>query len=225
MKKLNFRQYTAEIIGTFGLVFFGCLAAVLTDDLFTTSLAFGVAVIAFAYTVGRVSGGHFNPAVTLAVLIRKKITVLNAVMYFVAQLIGATIATLFILLITNGTIYEGQFGANDFASGLTLNAFVLEAVLTCIFVFIILVVTSSKDNAKVAPIVIGLTLTIGLGIAYHFTGGSMNPTRSLIPALFTGGTALENVWVFLVAPFVGSIVAALGFILYEKTKVDPTLDI
>ena len=217
----SFRKYLAEFIGTFVLVFFACgTAAVLGCDKNTvnaayllTALAFGLVIVAMAYSIGNVSGCHINPAVSLAMLISGKLSVVDFIGYVVAQFAGATVGAAALIPFTGG-----KFGENGLFDGNIVLSLVIEAILTCVFVLAILGVTSKIENGSVAGVVIGLTLTLVHIIGIHFTGTSVNPARSFGPALFAGGDALTNVWVFIVAPLVGGAVAALiyKFIAPEK---------
>ena len=232
------KKYIAEFLGTFTLVFFGCGTAVVCGG-FTggtgggflgvvgISLAFGLAIVAAAYAIGSVSGCHVNPAVSLAMLIAKKLSVTDFVGYVIAQVIGAFAGSgllMFIVSSSDALSTANGLGQNGFAaaSGLGLSlpgALVVEVVLTFVFVMTILGVTASDKTSNVAGIVIGLTLTFVHIIGIPLTGTSVNPARSLAPAALVGGEALSQVWVFIVAPFVGAAIAALVYKgLVEKKK-------
>ena len=213
------KKYLCEFLGTCILVLFGCGVAVLTKaDIVATSLAFGLTIIATAYVIGNVSGCHVNPAVTFAMWIDKRISGKDFIGYVAAQFLGAIIGSALLVILLNSTGY-GDFrtlglGANGFgteaASGITmLGALITEIILTFVFVLAVLGVTKEKKNSTVAPIVIGLTLTLVHLLGIKFTGTSVNPARSLAPALFLRGDALSQVWVFIVGPFVGAAFAAL----------------
>lgn len=213
------KKYLCEFLGTCVLVLFGCGVAVLTKgDLMTTALAFGLSIVAVAYVIGNVSGCHVNPAVTFAMWIDKRISGKDLLLYIAAQVIGAIAGSAILLLILNSTTL-GDFrtiglGANTFgpqsASGISmLGALIVEVILTFIFVLSVLGVTKDKKNSSVAPIVIGLTLTLVHILGINITGTSVNPARSFAPALWLGGEALSQVWVFIVGPFVGAAFAAL----------------
>ena len=230
------KKYFAELIGTFTLVFFGCGTAVVCGGftggteggylgVVAIALAFGLAIVAAAYAIGSVSGCHVNPAVSLAMLIAKKISVKDFIGYVIAQIIGALKASLllkFIIASTTVLSVENGLGQNGFdaASGLGLSmggAFIIEIVLTFVFIFTILGVTSSEKTANIAGIVIGLTLTFVHIIGIPLTGTSVNPARSLAPALLLGGEALSQVWVFIAAPLIGACLAAYVYkILVNK---------
>lgn len=220
------KKYVAEIIGTMVLVTFGCGVAIFTGcDPVATSLAFGLVIVAMAYSIGNVSGCHVNPAVSLAMLISKKMSVKDFIFYFISQLIGATLGCLILMLVFGANCGYGanlvQQGVIDIAGSVTMEhliGVVAEVILTFTFVLAILGVTSKTTNSAVAGIVIGLTLTLvhllGLGI----TGTSVNPARSLIPALFAGGENLRQVWIYLVGPFAGSALAALVYTYFLDKK-------
>lgn len=219
------KKYLCEFLGTCVLVLFGCGVAVFTEaDLVATSLAFGLSIVAVAYTIGKVSGCHVNPAVSFAMWIDKRISGKDFFFYVLAQTLGAIVGSLLLILIMNCTAI-GDFttvglGQNTFAStasnGITmLGALVTEIVLTFVFVFAVLGVTKEKKNDAVAPIVIGLTLTLVHILGIKLTGTSVNPARSFAPALLIGLksndlTLLTQVWVFIVGPLVGAAFAALA---------------
>ena len=215
------KRYIAEFIGTLVLVLFGCGTAVVTGalniNLIVTALAFGLAIIAMAYVIGNISGCHVNPAVSLAMLISGKLSILDFVCYVVAQVLGAFAgAGLLFAILSNTSIGTLSLGANGFeslsATNITMwGAILTEVILTFVFIYTILGVTSDDKKSSVAGIVIGLTLTFVHIIGISLTGTSVNPARSLAPAVIQGGKALSQVWVFIVAPFIGSILAALTF--------------
>ena len=213
------KKYLCEFLGTCILVLFGCGVAVLTKgELVATSLTFGLTIIATAYVIGNVSGCHINPAVSFAMWIDKRISGKDLIGYVAAQVIGAIIGSALLVILINSTGY-GDFrtlglGANGYgastASGITmLGALIVEIILTFVFVLAVLGVTKEKKNSSVAPIVIGLTLTLVHLLGIKFTGTSVNPARSFAPALFLRGDALAQVWVFIVGPLVGAAFAAL----------------
>ena len=212
------KKYYAEFIGTMVLVLFGCgIAVVSGGNLVATALAFGLAIVAMAYVIGDVSGCHVNPAVSLAMLISKKLSGKDFIWYVVFQFLGglAGSAILYAILV-NTDIGTAAMGANGYGSLSATNisllgALITEVVLTCVFVYTILGVTSDDKKSSVAGIVIGLTLTFVHLLGIGLTGTSVNPARSFAPALFVGGKALSQVWVFLVAPLVGAAIAAYLF--------------
>ena len=212
------KKYIAECIGTLVLVLFGTgIAVVSGGDLVATALAFGLAIVAEAYVIGDISGCHVNPAVSLAMLISKKLTVKDFIYYVIAQVLGAIAGTAILYAILKGTaLGVGALGANGYealsATNISLaGALLTEIVLTFVFVYTILGVTSDKKYASVAGVIIGLTLTFVHLLGINLTGTSVNPARSLAPALFLGGQALKQVWVFILAPLVGAALAAYFF--------------
>ncbi len=212
------KRYVAEFIGTLVLVLFGTgIAVVSGGDLVATSLAFGLAIVAEAYVIGSISGCHVNPAVSLAMYLNKKLNAKDFLYYVIAQVLGAIAGTAILYGILSGTdIGTSALGANFFgelsANNISLvAAFVTEVVLTCVFIYTILGVTSDEKNSSIAGLVIGLTLTFVHLIGIPLTGTSVNPARSLAPALFSGGTALNQVWLFIVAPLIGGAIAAYLF--------------
>jgi len=209
------RKYLAEFIGTAVLVLFACGTAAVTgcsakaDPAYLlTALAFGLVIVAMAYSIGNVSGCHINPAVSLAMLISGKMSVHDFIGYLAAQFLGG-IAGAAILL---GLIGSGKgLGANGLFQDDILKTILIEAILTFVFVLAILGVTSKSENSRVAGLVIGLTLTLVHIFGIYFTGTSVNPARSLGPAIFTGGPALVNIWVFFVGPLLGGAIAAVAY--------------
>ncbi len=219
------KKYIAEFLGTLVLVLFGTgIAVVSGGDLVATSLAFGLAIVAEAYVIGNISGCHVNPAVSLAMLILKKMSKKDFAYYVLAQILGAIVGTAILFLIlssTNlGTIslganYYGEMSANNIS---LVAALITEIILTMVFVFTILGVTSDDKYTSVAGIVIGLTLTFVHLIGIPLTGTSVNPARSIAPALFVGGDAIKQLWVFIVAPLIGGAGAAY---LFSYLKEEP----
>ncbi len=209
------RKYVAEFIGAFVLVLFACGTAVVagcTADAnvayLLTALAFGLVIVAMAYSIGNISGCHINPAVSIALLVSGKMSVKDFIGYIVAQFAGAIAgaAVLWALVGDNKAL-----GQNGLFKGDVLLSMVVEVILTFVFVIAILGVTSKKGFSGIAGIVIGFTLTLVHIFGIYFTGTSVNPARSFGPALFVGGDALSNVWVFIVAPLVGGVLAALVY--------------
>ena len=212
------KKYIAEFIGTLTLVLFGTgIAVVSGGNLVATSLAFGLSIIASAYVIGPISGCHVNPAVSLSMLMTKKLTKKEFIYYVIAQILGAIAGTAILYLILKNTnIGVSSLGANGYgsmsATKITLlGALITEIVLTFIFIYTILGVTNDNTKSNIAGLVIGLTLTFVHLLGINLTGTSVNPARSLSPALFLGGTALKQVWVFIVAPLVGSILASITY--------------
>ncbi len=226
------KKYVAELIGTFSLVLFGCGSAVIASHdvvgpggvsalgigLLGIAIAFGFAVVAMAYAIGGISGCHINPAVTIGVLVAGKIEMKDAVGYIVAQCIGTILAAAVLFLIVSGRpeyqLGEYGLGANGWGPGYLgeynmLSAFVIETVMTFLFLFVILAVTSKFGNGTMAGLAIGITLVLIHLVAIPVTGTSVNPARSLGPALFAGGKALAQLWLFFVAPILGAVLAAV----------------
>ena len=226
------RKYLAELIGTGVLVFVGCGTAMLvgcdavTGGYLLTALAFGLSVVGMAYCVGNISGGHFNAAVTLAMLIRKKINRKDAAMYWLFQVIGALIGSALLGIIFRiGDIKDmtGGLGSNGLAgvNGSLLAGLLVEIILTFIFLMAILGVTSEKyKHGSFGGLIIGLTLVLVHIFGIGLTGTSVNPSRSIGPAVvsaLSGNTApIGTLWVFIVGPLVGAIMAAVVYSLLEE---------
>ena len=210
----DLKKYLAEFIGTFVLVLVACGVAGQTGGSLTeTSLAFGLVIVAMAYSIGNVSGCHINPAVSIAMLCSKKMSVKDFCGYVVAQFLGAIAGAAVLYGIVGDAT---KLGTNALFQGNALISFVIEAILTCVFVLAILGVTSKKENGSVAGLVIGGALTLVHLLGIKLTGTSVNPARSFGPALIAGD--LSGIWVFLLAPLVGGILAAViyGFLADEK---------
>jgi aquaporin Z len=231
MKKL-----LAELIGTFSLVLFGCGAAVVSGisstgpsgiGLLGISLAFGLAVVVMAYAIGGITGCHINPAITIAMLVAGKIKVGEAVNYIIGQFIGATAGAGVLYLILKGApgfqMGEWALGSNGWGEGYLggynmTSAFITEAVLTFLFLFVIFATTSKWGNSNMAGLAIGLTLVLIHLVAIPITGTSVNPARSFGPAIFAQGKALTQLWLFIAAPVAGGIAAALVWKGLFETK-------
>ena len=214
----SLKKYLAEFIGTAILVLFGCGTAVISGgDLVATALAFGLAIVATAYAIGNISGCHVNPAVSLAMFINKKLSGKDLAWYIVAQVLGALVgsALLWSILVHMGLDKAVVgLGANAFIADTTAGMWgsvMVEIILTFVFVYTILGVTGDKDKSNIAGIVIGLTLAFVHILGIGLTGTSVNPARSLAPAIFMGGEALSQVWVFIVSPLIGAAIAALVY--------------
>lgn len=221
------KKYLAELIGTFCLVLIGCGTAAISGPasvglsgagLLGISVAFGFSLVAMAYAIGPVSGCHINPAVTVGVLVAGRMTFKDAVGYIVSQLIGAAIGAGVLYLIVSGKsgyeLTEWGLGSNGYGEGYLGNysqasAFIAEVVGTCIFLFVILAVTSKMGNGTMAGLAIGVTLMLIHLVLIPVTGTSVNPARSFGPAIFAGGKALVQLWLFVVAPVLGAVAAAL----------------
>jgi len=223
----NISKYICEIIGTFVLVLFGCGAAVFGGSslgILGIAIAFGLALMAAAYTIGKISGCHINPAVSFAMLINKRISVVDFCGYVISQVIGALLGSLAIFTILKmgdldmATMGMGENGFSIFGAG---GAFLIETILTFVFVLVIVQVTSKKSKvADYAGLLIGLALILVHILGIPLTGTSVNPARSLAPAIFVGGEALKQVWVFIVAPLAGAAIAALVGKFLLKTEED-----
>ena len=217
------KKYVAEVIGTFLLVFLGTSAIVALGGAFSNgaptigyigiALAFGFTLVVLAYTLGPVSGGHFNPAVTIGLVAARRHPVRDLVPYIVSQIIGAILASGLLYLIASGkpgwTLAANGLGQNSYGTLAVGSALAVEMVLTFVLVFVVLSVTE-----KSYPYTASGGLAIGLALlAIHLAGigwssSSVNPARAIGPALFVGGTALSQLWVFIVAPVVGGLIAA-----------------
>ncbi len=220
----SIKKYIAEFIGTFVLVFFACgtacavgCSSTLGTGYLLTALAFGLVIVAMAYSIGNISGCHINPAVSIAMLISKKMSVTDFCGYVLAQFAGS-IAGAALLRYFFGS--ESNLGANALFDGDVVKSLIIEVILTFVFVIAILGVTSKIENSTVAGIVIGLTLTLVHIFGIYFTGTSVNPARSFGPALLVGGTAFSDVWVFIVAPLVGGALAALVYMFLSSKNND-----
>jgi len=220
------KKYCSEFIGTLVLVFMGCGSAVFLGcnpdgGHLAVALAFGLSIVAMAYVIGNISGCHINPAVSLAMLLRKKLSVKDFCGYVIAQIIGAIAAAgLLALLLSFGLIDQtGGLGSNGIANaGGVGGALLVEVILTFIFVLVILGVTSDESKGGVAGIVIGLTLTFVHIVGIPLTGTSVNPARSIGPALLAGGNALAEMWVFIVGPLAGAVLAVLAYSLVKPKE-------
>lgn len=217
------KKYFCECLGTAVLVLMGCGTAVLTGaDIVATALAFGLSIIAMAYVIGNVSGCHVNPAVSLAMFINKKMSLKEFGLYVLAQVVGAFVGAgilYFVLSSTEAGVIGLGTNGFDAQSAVNLNmlgAFVVEVILTFIFIYTILGVTSDEKKSSIAGVVIGLTLTFVHLIGIRLTGTSVNPARSLAPAVLMGGEALSQVWLFIVAPFIGAALSAVTFRFLNK---------
>lgn len=222
------RKYIAEAIGTFVLVFFGVGSAVLAgggigiaDSISITgiSLAFGISVVAMAYSIGQISGAHLNPAVSMGMLVSGRMTPTEFVGYAIFQTIGAIIAAgvIFVMASNSAGGYDiasnglGQNGWGPDYGGefFMISAFLFEVIATAVFLVVILGVTSETGNAAMAGLAIGLTLTMIHLVGITVTGTSVNPARSIGPALLVGGTALSQLWLFIVAPLIGGAIGGM----------------
>jgi len=218
------KKYAAELVGTFVLVFGGVGSAVFAAKyigFMGVAFAFGLSLLAMVYTIGPISGCHVNPAVTLGVFVARKIDAKDAVLYMIAQVIGAIIAAGAILFIAKGlplgySAHQWGLGADGYGAhspgGYSLGAcFVAEVILTAFLVITVLGSTDIKAPVGFAGIPIGLVLTLIHLVGIPITNTSVNPARSIGPALFVGGWAMQQLWLFIVAPFIGAILAAVVY--------------
>ena len=218
------KKYLAEMVGTMVLVLMGCGSAVFAGNAagavsagvgtIGVALAFGLSVVAMAYTIGNISGCHINPAITLGVWLSGRMSGKDAIMYMVFQVIGAIIGSAVLFGLVSAGSHNGPTatGSNSFADGCMLQAFVAELVFTFIFVLVVLGTTDSKKGAgNFAGLAIGLTLVLIHIVCIPITGTSVNPARSIGPAIFEGGRALSQLWLFIVAPLAGGAAAALAW--------------
>lgn len=206
------KKYVAEFFGTGMLVLFGCgTAAAIGCDAsagsgyLITALAFGLVLLALVYVIGDISGCHVNPAVSLAMLMKNKISVSDFVGYVIAQCLGSLVGAAIIMILLGR---NSGLGANALYDGSIVLSLLVEIILTCVFVLIVIQATSKASNGAVTGIIIGLGLTLVHILGIAFTGTSVNPARSLGPALLVGGSALTSVWVFIVGPLIGGALAA-----------------
>ncbi len=231
------KKFFAEMIGTMVLVLLGCGAAVFNADtaiisnpeaahsvawVLAVACAFGLSVVAMAYTFGPISGCHINPAITLAVWMNKGMSCKEAGLYWVAQIIGAFIGSAIIYALVNMGLTTGGVtttGANGFGEGMLWPAAIAELVATCIFVLVVLGATDAGTNApKFGGLAIGLSLILIHIVLIPITGTSVNPARSIAPAVFEGGVALSQMWVFIVFPLIGGALAALIWKCFKCEK-------
>lgn len=213
----DMRKYIAEMIGTFALVLIGCGSAVIAGEyigFLGISFAFGLTVLVMVYAIGHISGCHVNPAVTVSMLVARKIKSKDAAGYIIAQCLGAIIAAAVIYLILSGqsgfTNEALNLGQNWYGRDYSMLAcFIAEVVLTALFLFVIFGSLSKNAPKGFAGISIGFSLVLIHLIGIPITGTSVNPARSLGPALFVGGEAINQLWLFWVAPIIGGIIAAI----------------
>ena len=221
------KKYISEFVGTFALTFFACGVAVTigcntTAGILTTALSFGLVIIAMAYSIGNISGCHINPAVSIAMWLDKRMELTELIKYIISQILGALAGSALLGFCLNS--YK-VLGANAYGNILPNGnevtvwiALIVEIILTFTFILVILTVTSKKEHNHMAGLIIGLTLVLIHLFGIPFTGTSVNPARSLAPALLQGKTALTQVWVFIIGPIIGSILAALFYKKIIKEK-------
>ena len=218
------KKYIAELIGTMVLVLFGCGSAAIAGSVLGNlgiAFAFGLSIIAMAYVIGDISGCHINPAVSIGMWIDGRMNEKDLILYMLFQCIGAVIGIALLAVIINSAPSLGGYlatglGQNGFGSASSvginvIGAILVEVILTFVFVFTVLGVTKNEKYSNIAGIVIGLTLAFVHILGIPLTGTSVNPARSLAPALFIGGQALQQVWVFILAPIIGAVIAGLVF--------------
>lgn len=222
------KKYLAEMVGTMVLVLMGCGVAVSLGcepllnipAVVGTALAFGLSVVAMAYTIGGISGCHINPAITLGVWVSGRMPAKEAGLYILFQIIGAVIGSSLLYLLTSNAGLSGT-GANDLQYGVSeLGGLLAEVIFTCVFVLVVLGATSKTNGAtnNLAGLAIGLALVLVHLVCIRYTGTSVNPARSIGPALFEGGTAITNLWIFIVGPFAGGLLAALIWKVIDPKK-------
>lgn len=225
-------KYLAELIGTFVLVFMGCGSAVIAGEkvgFLGISLAFGLSVLVMVYAIGPISGCHINPAITIAMLVNGKISGRDTGVYIICQCIGAIIAAALLLVIMTGLptydLATNGLGQNGYGTASPqgfsmMSGLIAEVILTFIFLIVIFGATSKAAPAGFAGIAIGLSLALIHIVGIPITGVSVNPARSIGPALLAGGTALSQLWLFIVAPIIGAVLAAFvwKYVLEESVQ-------
>lgn len=221
------KKYFAELIGTMVLVLMGCGAAVFAGaaqpfaavGTLGVAFAFGLSVVAMAYAIGKISGCHINPAITFGAWLAGRMTGKDAILYMLFQVVGAICgsAILFLLARDSGSTTT-LTGANGFAEGHLAQALIAETVFTFIFVLVVLGVTSKGAENKFAGLAIGLALVLVHIVCIPITGTSVNPARSIGPAIFQGGAALQQLWVFIAAPLVGGAIASVVWKALDTQK-------
>ena len=228
------KKAVAECLGTFVLVFFACgVAAITGGDLVPTALAFGLVIVAMAYSVGRISGCHINPAVSLGCFLAKRMSLKEMLVYILSQIVGGFLGAMLLFGIAkmSGFVLAGNACNlvinNDLNAGTIIGSLLTEIVLTFVFVYVILNVTD--ENAKFGSfpgLIIGLTLTLVHLIGINLTGTSVNPARSIATAfaalIYNGdATPLSQVWIFILAPLVGAVIAAIVYkALHKEAKTE-----
>lgn len=213
------KKYLAEMVGTMVLVLMGCGSAIFNGgcgspaQVLMVAMAFGLSVVAMAYTIGGISGCHINPAITLGCMLSRRMKSNEGLMYMLFQVIGAFIGSSILYLLTSNIdmAYATTTGANACAAGVsTIGGLLAEIVFTCVFVFVVLGTTDAKKGAgNFAGLAIGLSLVLVHIVCIPITGTSVNPARSIAPAVFQGGEALSQLWLFIVGPFIGAALSAL----------------
>lgn len=226
------KKYLAEMVGTIVLVLMGCGVAVSLGcnptanipAVVGTAMAFGLSVVAMAYTIGGISGCHINPAITLGVFLSGRMSVKDCGMYMIFQVIGAIIGSAILYVLTSSS--DGSIvgtGANDLQTGVTvMGGLIAEIVFTFVFVLVVLGATSKTNGAtnNFAGLAIGLALVLVHLVCIRYTGTSVNPARSFGPALFQGGSAMVNLWIFIVGPFIGGALASVVWRVIAPAEKD-----
>ncbi|NWK67863.1 aquaporin [Bacillus paramycoides] len=209
------KKAIAEFIGTFVLVLFGTGVAVIGGGIegigtLGIAMAFGLSIVAMAYSIGTISGCHINPAVSIAMFINKRMNAMELSYYLLAQILGGLLGTAtLVTILQSAKLSLDNLGQNSFGTLGLSGAFLVEFILTFVFVLVIVAVTGKKGSSSLAGLVIGFTLVLIHLLGIPLTGTSVNPARSIAPALFAGGEAISQLWVFIVAPILGGIVAAV----------------
>jgi aquaporin Z len=218
---MNVKKYFAELIGTAALVLIGCGSAVISGSYINVvgiAFAFGLTVLAMVYAIGNISGCHINPAITIAMWVAGKIKGKDALFYVIAQCIGGIIGAGILWAIASGNasfslaasgLGQNGYGAHSPADYSMLSCFIAEVVLTALFLFVIFGSTSKNAPKGFAGLSIGFSLVLIHLVGIPITGTSVNPARSLGPAVFAGGAALSQLWLFIVAPIIGGVIAAI----------------
>ncbi len=223
------KKYLAEMFGTMVLVLMGCGVAVSLgcnpiDNIpavVGTAMAFGLSVVAMAYTIGGISGCHINPAITLGCFLSGRMSAKDCSMYMIFQVIGAFIGSALLWVLVGNVEGMSGTGANDLQEGVSMvGGLLAEIIFTCVFVLVVLGATSKTNGAtnNFAGLAIGLSLILVHLVCIRYTGTSVNPARSIAPAVFEGGTALANLWIFIVGPFVGAVLASAIWKIVETEK-------
>lgn len=230
---MSAKKYAAEAIGTFWLTFAGCGSAVLAAafpqvgiGLLGVSFAFGLSVVTMAFAIGHVSGCHLNPAVTVGLAAGGRFPASQIVPYVIAQVIGAVVAAGLLYVIASGKAgfdLAGGFASNGYGDHSPgkyslMSGFVMEVTMTAVFLFIIMGATHGKAPAGFAPLAIGLALVLIHLVSIPVTNTSVNPARSTGPALFVGGWAIQQLWLFWVAPLIGGVI---GGVVYRWLSDEP----
>ena len=221
---ITVRKFLAEFYGTFILIFIGTGSIALNPsaDLITIAFAFGFAVMLAIYTIGHISGAHLNPAVSLALVLDRRLSWRDFGIYLLAQLLGALFASLTLLLGSGLELFQG-LGPTGFAPNTpALTIIIIEMFLTFILVYLVLAASQRKSLQPFLGLIIGLSLVGLILVGGPLTGASLNPVRSVIPALLEGGEALQQVWVYIVGPMLGSVLAVIFYRFLKFTDKDTT---